>query len=185
VQRIAGFERCARVRSALPGAVALASRASPANNHRAMSDAEPIELEPSTGTPLRADLRPPMPEPPPVRVIAVNDVHLPAAIRLEAELDAFYVGILNFATAREAGAALSFAAENVDLVFDLAEPPVDRDNLAPTMLEVPSLRKLRELFLENEIGYETMHGLMPGTEHIIVRDPAGNLLAISGWTLFS
>jgi hypothetical protein len=163
----------------------LASRVSPANNHRAMSDAEPIELEPSTGTPLRADVRPPMPEPPPVRVVAVNDVHLPAAVGREKELDAFYVGVLNFAAGRGGGGALAFAAENVDIVFDLGEPPVNYENLAPTMMEVPSLRNLRALLLDNEIAYETMHGLMPGTEHILVRDPAGNLLAISGWTLFS
>ena len=150
-----------------------------------MSDAEPIELEPSTGTPLRADVRPLIPEPPPVRMIAVNDVHLPAAIGRGAELVAFYVGVLNFAAGRQEGDALAFAAENVDLVFDLGEPPVNYENLSPTLVEVPSLRNLRALLLDNEIAYETMHGLMPGTEHILVRDPAGNLLAISSWTLFS
>jgi hypothetical protein len=163
----------------------LASATLSANNRPAMSDAEPIELEPSTGTPLRADVRPSMPEPPPVRVVAVNDVRLPAAIGREKELDAFYVGVLSFVAGRSDSGALAFAAENVDLVFDVAEPPVNYENLAPTMLEVPSLRNLRARLLDNEIAYETMHGLMPGTEHILVRDPAGNLLAISGWTLFS
>ena len=150
-----------------------------------MSETDRIELEPSTNTPLRPDLRRPMFEPPPVRVIAVSDVHLPAALGREAELASFYLDVLRFAPANRAGAALSFAAENVSVVFDLAEPPVDRDNLAPTMLEVLSLQGLRDALLTREIGYEMMHGLMPGTAHLLVRDPGGNLLAISGWTLFS
>lgn len=163
----------------------LASRARLANNRTAMSEPDRIELEPSTNTPLRPDLRRPMFEPPPVRVIAVNDVHLPAAIGRERELTTFYVDVLHFVAPESGVSPLAFAAENVSLVFDLAEPPVDRENLAPTMLEVLSLRNLRETLLEREIAYETMHGLMPGTEHVIVRDPGGNLLAISAWTLFS
>lgn len=152
---------------------------------REMSEPERIELEPATNTPLRPDLRPPMFAPPPVRVVAVNDVHLPAAIGREADLAAFYIEVLGFGPRPIEGGALAFAAENVSLVFDLEEPPVDRENLAPTMIEVLSLRTLREALLDREIGYETMHGLMPGTEHVLVRDPGGNLLAISGWTLFS
>lgn len=164
-----------------------------------------IELEPSSGASVRPDLRRPMFEPPPVRIIAVKDVHLPAAVGREAELEAFYVGVLRFGVkgatpyagellpgksaaarpARQSDDPLTFLAENVAITFDLAEPPVDYENLAPTMLEVPSLKNLRELLVERGIDYETMHGLMPATEHVIVRDPGGNLLAISGWTLFS
>ena len=150
-----------------------------------MSDAEPIELEPSTGTPLRPDLRRPMFEPPLVRVVAVSDVHLPAAIGREAELEAFYVGVLGFMLPREQDGSLAFAAENVSLVFDLGEPPVSYENLVPTMIEVPSLRALRQALIEREIGFETNHGLMPATEFVLLRDPAGNGLAISGWRLFS
>lgn len=150
-----------------------------------MSDADPIELEPSSGAIVRPDLRAPMPEPPPVRILAVNDVHLPAAVGREAELVAFYVGVLNFTAKRVDDGPLTFVAENVDLVFDLALPPVNYENLAPTMLEVPSLRNLREMLFDREITHETMHGLMPGTEHVVVRDPGGNLLAIGGWKLFS
>jgi hypothetical protein len=150
-----------------------------------MSEAERIELQPSTGTPLRPDLRRPMFEPPPVRVVAIDDVHLPAAVGRELDLEAFYVGVLRFTLTRSDGGALAFAAENVTLVFDLAEPPVDYENLSPTMIEVPSLRALREALIEREIGFQTNHGLMPATEFVLVRDPAGNGLAIAGWRLFS
>lgn len=153
-----------------------------------MSDADRadrIELEPSTDTPLHHDLRRPMFEPPPVRVIAIEDVHLPAAVGREEEMAAFYVGVLQFRPAMADRGAIAFEAENVRIVFDLAEPPLDRDNLAPTMIEVPSLRNLRETLLEHEIAYQMMQGLMPATEHVLVRDPAGNGLAIGGWRLFS
>jgi len=45
---------------------------------------------------LRPDRRPTMPPPPPVRVVAVEDVVLIAAPGQERDLDAFYVGLLRF-----------------------------------------------------------------------------------------
>lgn len=57
----------------------------------------PVELERS-GAPfdLPPDARPRMPEPPPVRLVAIADVRLPASAGLETELDAFYIGLLRF-----------------------------------------------------------------------------------------
>jgi hypothetical protein len=62
-----------------------------------------IELEPAAGesSPAAPDRRPRVPEPLPVRLVAVDDVRLPATAGLERELDAFYVDLLGFA--REGG----------------------------------------------------------------------------------
>src|SRR5688572_7744007 len=65
---------------------------------------DPIELEVAEGgeggARFRAgsggDRRPRMPEPLPVRVLAVEDVRLPATAGLEPQLDDFYVGLFGF-----------------------------------------------------------------------------------------
>jgi hypothetical protein len=63
---------------------------------------DPIEVEATDeaagGAGFRApgDRRPRMPEPLPVKVLAVEDVRLPATAGLESQLDDFYVGLLEF-----------------------------------------------------------------------------------------
>jgi hypothetical protein len=63
-----------------------------------MAEEHPIELEPAGGSVETgdADPRPRMPEPLPVRLIAVANVRLQATAGLELQLDAFYVGVLGF-----------------------------------------------------------------------------------------
>lgn len=148
-----------------------------------MPDDEPIELAPATGVKPEADLRPHMPEPPPVKLLAVSDVHLPSAAGHEREMDAFYVEILKFervdgAADHDAG-VLTYRAENHSLVFDVLEPPLNRDDITPTAIEVPSLRLLRFALMEREIVYESTRGLDPATEYVVLKDPTGNWLAIS------
>lgn len=65
--------------------------------------ADAIELEPADGksSPAAPDRRARVPEPLPVRLVAVADVRLPATAGLERQLDAFYVDLLGFA--REGG----------------------------------------------------------------------------------
>jgi hypothetical protein len=64
---------------------------------------DPIELELTgeaaaggAGFSARGDRRPRMPEPLPVKVLAVEDVRLPATAGLESQLDEFYAGLLGF-----------------------------------------------------------------------------------------
>lgn len=148
-----------------------------------LDDQGPIELEPSAGKRPVADLRRHMPEPPPVRLHAVNDVHLPSAAGRERELDAFYVGVLKFERLASPEEFIAYHAENFDLVFDVLEPPIDRDNLVPTALQVPSLRDLRFVLVEREIPFEPIRGIDPGTDHLLLKDPTGNWLAIDEWRL--
>ena len=107
------------------------------------------------------------------------DVHLPAAVGRETELNAFYVDVLQFLRQRGVGEELAFAAENFWLYFDLIEPPLERDSINPTNIEVPSLPSLRQKLNELEIEYEWVKSLLPGEYTISLQDPAGNWLAIS------
>ena len=137
-----------------------------------------LELEPSRG-PFKAerDGRPHMPEPPPVRIVAVEDVHVPAVSGLAPQLDAFYVDLLKFAR-EPAEASLSYRAENVRLVFDVQRPPLERDDFRAVMIEVPVLADVEKKLVELETEYERQRGLLPGHDHLVLRDPAGNWVAI-------
>ena len=87
-----------------------------------------IELEPSSGTPITAadDSRRHMPEPPPVRLIAVGDVVVPARRGLEAQLDAFYVDVLRFERSeRPAGAYASERERAVKMERDAGNRPAE------------------------------------------------------------
>ncbi|HQY88413.1 MAG TPA: hypothetical protein PK402_07125 [Tepidisphaeraceae bacterium] len=141
-----------------------------------MSD--PIELEPATGIRPRADLRKPIPEPLPVRLVAIEDVHLPAAAGREVQLDEFYVGLLGLKRAPDRDGMLVYHAENVDLVFDVLEPPIDRAKLTPTPFEVDWIELIIQRLLELEVPYERMRGVMPGHEYVLLVDPAGNWVSL-------
>ena len=139
---------------------------------------ESLELEPSRGpfTPPR-DGRPHLPEPPPVRLVAVEDVHVPAVSGLAPLLDAFYVDLLKFAR-EPAEASLTYRAENVRLVFDVQRPPVEREDFRAVTIEVPVLGDVEKKLVELEAEYERQRGLLPGHDHLVLRDPAGNWVAI-------
>ncbi len=144
------------------------------------SDAEPIELGEASDTPIVHDRLPRLDDPPPVRLVAVEDVRLPTPPGTEAALDAFYVGLWQFR--REAdNPQLVYRAENVRLRFFVREgpPPVERDGVRPQGVEVPSLREAERLLGEAEIGFERQRALMLGLYTILVKDPAGNWLELA------
>ena len=140
--------------------------------------ANSLELEPSRGpfAPPR-DERPHLPEPPPVRVVAVEDVHVPAVSGLAPQLDAFYVDLLKFAR-EPAEASLTYRAENVRLQFDVQRPPVEREDFRAVTIEVPVLADVEKKLIELETEYERQRGLLPGHDHLVLRDPAGNWVAV-------
>ena len=89
---------------------------------------ESLELEPARSEyKPRPDHRPHMPEPPPVRLTAVEDVHVPAVVGLAPKLDEFYAGLLRFER-EPAEAELVYRAENFRLRFDVTRPPIDRES---------------------------------------------------------
>lgn len=128
------------------------------------------------------DRRPHMTEPPPVRVGAVADVHLRAAAGVEVELDSFYVGLLQFQRENpNSHGPVIYRAENFRLIFDVQEPPVQREDMRPAHILVRSLKTLERQLIDLEIEFEWHRGLTPGTHQLVLQDPAKNWIAISEW----
>jgi hypothetical protein len=128
------------------------------------------------------DKRPKLEEPPPVRLVAVDDCVLTAAAGLEPELNEFYVGLLGFE--REAGGPpIVYHAENQSLRIGIVETPDPRENLRSLGICVPSLAELVRRLNEEEIEFVRQRGLMPGNERILLADPAGHPLEITEYRL--
>jgi hypothetical protein len=139
---------------------------------------EPFELEPSSGFEPITDRRPRMDEPLPVKLVAVEDVRLLAAGGLEAELDAFYVGLWQFQR-DVAEPGVVYRADNFRLRFKVVtEGQVERDSLRPQGIEVTSLAEAEEKMIEEEMEYIRQRGLTPGQRSLLVLDPAGNWIEI-------
>jgi hypothetical protein len=139
---------------------------------------DPIELEPSSGLVRVEDRRPKMDEPPPVRLIAVEDVRLLTMPGNETALDEFYAGLLEFV--RDACAdSIVYRAENFRLRFEVVEQiPVERDGIRPVGIQVRSLRDAERKLFENQIDYIRQRGLLPGLVSLLLQDPAGNWMEL-------
>jgi catechol 2,3-dioxygenase-like lactoylglutathione lyase family enzyme len=140
-----------------------------------------LELEKS-GTPFdpREDRRPRIEEPPPVRLVAVEDCVLPAVAGLECDLDNFYVSLLGFIRDQEEGGdEIVYRAENFRLRFFVLERKTARDGYRSLGIIVPSLAALVQRLDEAKIDFVRQRGLELGSESILVYDPTGNLVEIS------
>lgn len=164
-------------------------------------------------TPRAADRRPPMPEPPPVRLVAVEDVSILAPSGVERELDALYVEVLKFERIDQPRAERPavqpilgeevpkvlpapvsnlrlpqlaehvlhgpvYLAENLRLYVEIHEPPVDRDDMRPVKVQVPSLAATIETLDKREMAYTRQVGLLPGDRSILLQDAAGNWVEV-------
>ena len=126
-----------------------------------------------------ADRRPRVPEPLPVRLIAVNDMRIESPAGLERELDAFYVNLLGMERVPPSGDEVVYRAENFDLYVDVLEPPVMREDFRPGRVEVKSLAEMQLRFIEAEVEHTRRKGLTPGSEALVLQDPAGNWVEIT------
>ena len=142
-------------------------------------DPLPLELEGPTGKTLAADLRPLVPEPPPVRLVAVADVHLPAADDLSAQLNGFYADLLGFERRYGDEDVIVYHAEKFRLFFDLVAPPVDRENIRPVGVEVRSLPLVIFRLNERRIEFRKLRGILTGQTSLLVQDPAGNWVELT------
>ena len=142
-----------------------------------MHDAERWELEPETGLRPTIDRRQRMDEPLPVKLVAVEDVRMPAPAGVEVQLDKFYVGLLGFERTPP-DTELHYRAENFTLHFELQERPVEHDGLRPQGIEILSLAEMELKLIEGEYEYVRQRGVMPGTETIVMLDPAGNWIEL-------
>jgi hypothetical protein len=142
-----------------------------------------IELDPaSTAFEADQDRRPRIEEPPPVRLVSIEDCQLWVPAGLERQLDEFYAGLLNFEREDperdEVGHELIYRAENFRLRIEVLERPLPREDFRPLAVAVPSLNDLARRLAEASVEYERQRGLLPGLDNLILYDPAGNSVTI-------
>jgi hypothetical protein len=128
------------------------------------------------------DRRPKIEQPPPVRLVAVDDCRLSAPAGLEHDLDNFYIGLLRFARLDDPH-RIVYRAENHDLYFEVLERPEPRQDMRALGIAVPSLADLIQRLNHAEISYLRLRGLSPGMNCIALYDPAQNPLEISQYGL--
>ena len=144
----------------------------------AMEVEEPLD-EPSVAFRLAPDRRPLLPEPLPVKLIAIEDVRLPATAGREVELDAFYVKLFGFERDEAVGnGTIAYHAENLRLCFDVGESLPERPDMRPIGIEVLSLADTERKLIEARLDYTKQRGLFVGQEHLLLQDPAGNWIAL-------
>ena len=138
-----------------------------------------IELEESSGLVPLADLRRRMDEPPPVKLISVDDVCLVTPPGMDDQLDHFYQAVLEF-FAEPAVQGKIYRAENFRLRFEvvLDQKPIDRDGMRPQGIEVRSLRDMERKLFSHQINYTRERGLLPGLMTLLLKDPAGNWIEL-------
>src|SRR3954464_9055406 len=107
---------------------------------------EPLRLEEASAEvkPV-ADDRPRMPEPLPVRLVAIEDVTLPAPPDLEDQLDDLYIHLLEFERIKN---DLAYRADNYILRFKQLDQPVPHESLRPQGIEVLSLALTEKKLIE-------------------------------------
>jgi hypothetical protein len=114
-----------------------------------------------------------MPEPLPVKLVAIEDVRLPAMAGVEVELDHFYVGLLEFARDPDQR-QLIYHADNFAIRFDVCELLPQRHEYRPTQIEVQSLLLAEHKLIHAKLEYTRQKTLTPGEESLVLLDPAGN-----------
>jgi hypothetical protein len=123
------------------------------------------------------DVRPRMPEPLPIKLVAVEDISLPAPAGVEVQLDQFYVQLLGFER-MEPLTELIYRAENFSLHFDVQDRPVEHDSMRAQGIEVLALADAEKKLIEAEIEYTRHRGITPGMESLLLLDPAGNWIEL-------
>lgn len=130
----------------------------------------------------REDSRPKLPEPPPVSLVAVQDVRLPMVAGLETALDGFYRDLLRFERVEvrsdEPEVGPIYRAENHDLCFFVTEAPDDRQGCRPLGILTRHCSQIVERLDEQKVEYEIVRGIFAGTEELLMKDPAGNWIAL-------
>jgi len=131
-----------------------------------------------------ADTRPHMPEPPPVSLVAVGDVEMPAVAGIERKLDGFYVGLLGFERDPDTQ-NIVYRADNFRLRFQIQECLPERDLLRPVGIAIEDYGQMLQKLNDREIAFTVEKGLTPGQETLLLRDPAGNWIELSNRSLAS
>ena len=126
------------------------------------------------------DGRPRLPEPPPIRLVTVDDAHLPARAGVERQLDEFYCGLLRLERDHLCEFPV-YRSENFRIIFDVLEPPIHRESLRALAVEVPSVGAIEQKLIDGEIDFTRQRGLLAGQDRLVLLDPAGNWIEIAEW----
>jgi len=118
----------------------------------------------------------------PVRLVAVENVRLPAPTGVEEKLDALYVDLLQF---ERCAGELAYRSDNFVLRFEVADRPVAHESLRAQGIEVISLAETEKKLIDAEIEYARQRGVTPGRETLLLLDPAGNWIEIGEIRLFT
>jgi hypothetical protein len=124
------------------------------------------------------DRRPRVPEPLPVKLVAVADVRIRATTGLRLDLDRFYRDILGFAAVDDPEAWI-YQADNFQLIVEGVEGLVEREDYRPVTAIVSSLAAIVDRLREREIEFEYLRGLDLGQVSVRVLDPSGNGVEVS------
>ena len=138
-----------------------------------------MELEEPTTTfrPLQ-DKRRTVPEPPPVRLLAIDDVRQTAVAGLEKSLDDFYVTLLKFERDASDRSCVAYKAERFRICFDVIERPLPREDYRPTQIEIPHFVDFIHELKKREVEFEWQKGIGPGSEVALLQDPAGHWVSV-------
>jgi hypothetical protein len=146
-------------------------------------DVKPNQMElepaPTAYAPPALDRRRHMPEPPPVRLTAIEDVLLETIDGLDKQLDEFYVAMLQFERDANERDRIVYRAENFRLLFDIRQRPIERPDMRPVGVEVRSLLDAEMKIIARELEYQRFKGLTAGSEQLMLQDPAGNWVSIT------
>lgn len=143
-----------------------------------MSEPERLELEEAAGEfRPKVDKGPKIPEPLPVKLVAVGEVVMEAQTGREKEMEGLYVGLLGFERV-PSGEGLVYRAENFNLRFELREGRIERETYRPLQVEVLSLQEAEQKLIDREMAYTRQRGLTPGAESLVLLDPSGNWVEI-------
>ena len=143
-----------------------------------------MELEqPTTEFQPVVDRRPRMPEPLPVKLVAIEDVRLHAPAGIEPQLDLFYSGILGLQRLPSESLP-AYRAENFTIRFCIDEHPI-HDSMRAQCILIPSLSEAERKLLGAEIEYARHRGVNPGRESLLLLDPAGNWVELVEIRVFS
>ncbi len=146
------------------------------------NDESRLDLEPATAGYREPppDRRKFMPEPPPVRLAAIEDMRVLVSEAVEErELDAFYVAMLQFERDRNAQGCIIYRAENFRLMLQIQSSQIERVDMRPIGVEVLSLIDAEAKIIERELEYQRIKGLTAGSDQLMLQDPAGNWVSIT------
>src|SRR5437016_1983158 len=118
-----------------------------------------MELEEGTNFTPTIDKRKFIPPPPPVALATIEDAELPPTTGLEADLDRFYVSLLQL-DRDDRYDGVCYKAENFRVIFRFTERSIARDDMRTLGIVVRSLGDTMWKLIEAEIEFERERGLV-------------------------